>query len=435
LAAIHLVCDMLPKGRVSIFVLVAVFSTFLFLGYITPYLSSDVPSKGYSSSKLTSELVVSHVSATASDLKTAHPAEPSSYVLSQTSENPSYFISDTSEQPSDGATSESSTASISSKAATREIPNIVHFVHLVPPAVNGTSHSINFEFQQFIAIYSAYLYLKPDIIYIHTNANSKQIRAARHNSPNKWTSLIANIPKVTFSYEKPPYKTTSNKKIEKLAHQSDFVRTRVMKRLGGIYLDEDAYVIRDVVALRQAGFRNVVGKQTDSMIACGMWLSTPENHLITAYQALQDRTFNGGWTTHSVELLTRLVSEFVASDREVLILEQDALFPLSWKGSDLTCLYQVNNGTKVNETTTAQDTRFNITSYIDSFELWPAKTWERNWGHSYALHGYNSEIKNAKAGFGEFGGITLQYVLARNSNFARAVYPAVKHAMDNGFLQ
>jgi hypothetical protein len=51
-------------------------------------------------------------------------------------------------------------------------------------------------------------------------------------------------------------------------HQSDFVRTRVMKRLGGIYLDEDAYVVRDVVSLRQAGFRNVVGKQTDSMIAC-----------------------------------------------------------------------------------------------------------------------------------------------------------------------
>lgn len=36
--------------------------------------------------------------------------------------------------------------------------------------------------------------------------------------------------------------------------------------------------------------------------------------------------------------------------------------------------------------------------------------------------------------FGKFGGITLEYVLAQNNNFARAVYPAVKHALDNGII-
>ena len=36
--------------------------------------------------------------------------------------------------------------------------------------------------------------------------------------------------------------------------------------------------------------------------------------------------------------------------------------------------------------------------------------------------------------FGKFKDVTPEYVLAQNSNFARAVYPAVKHAMDNGVL-
>ena len=36
--------------------------------------------------------------------------------------------------------------------------------------------------------------------------------------------------------------------------------------------------------------------------------------------------------------------------------------------------------------------------------------------------------------FGGFEGITLEYVLKNNSNFARAVYPAVRHALDHGML-
>ena len=57
------------------------------------------------------------------------------------------------------------------------------------------------------------------------------------------------------------------------------------------------------------------------------------------------------------------------------------------------------------------------------------------------LHGWTSSIKNNFDGnentpelFDEYKGISLDYVLARNSNFARAVYPAVKDALDSGFL-
>ena len=57
------------------------------------------------------------------------------------------------------------------------------------------------------------------------------------------------------------------------------------------------------------------------------------------------------------------------------------------------------------------------------------------------LHGWTSSIKNNFDGdentpelFDEYKGISLEYILARNSNFARAVYPAVKDALYRGFL-
>ena len=59
---------------------------------------------------------------------------------------------------------------------------------------------------------------------------------------------------------------------------------------------------------------------------------------------------------------------------------------------------------------------------------------------SFVLHGWTSglrgELNDEQRAtiFGKFGGITLDYILARNSNFALALYPAVKHALDNGVL-
>lgn len=51
------------------------------------------------------------------------------------------------------------------------------------------------------------------------------------------------------------------------------------------------------------------------------------------------------------------------------------------------------------------------------------------WWHATLL-----STDESKEIFGAFDGISSEYVLAQNSNFARLVYPAVKHALDNGFL-
>ena len=140
-----------------------------------------------------------------------------------------------------------------------EIPNIVHFVHLVhDPSSNPT---FEFPFRQFIAIYSAWYYLQPKTIYIHTNVERHLIDETLKRSKSPYTRAITKLPNLKFSHQTPPDHTKAGVAIDKLPNQSDFVRTVVLSDLGGIYLDEDSYVLRDLSPFRAAGFDNVVGMQ------------------------------------------------------------------------------------------------------------------------------------------------------------------------------
>ena len=316
------------------------------------------------------------------------------------------------------------------------IPNIVHFVRLMP---SGTlAPSLEFSFLHFIAIYSALLYLDPDVIYIHTNVNDHAIIAAI-DSPNVYTRAIANLPRVKFNQEIPPNITTSGQKITALANQCDFVRTKMLNKHGGLYLDEDAYVLKNMTPLRQLGFQNVVGVQIDGKVCPAVMLAAqgPANIMMTAYQKLQDKVFDGGWETHSVNLLSSLTTAFSNRDNQVLTLDRDAFFSGSWQPLGLKWMYEIHNTIDHDLIMPNSDTR-NATSFIENFQ-WAPQTWVHDWRPSYVLHGWNSAIEKfakeqGRGIFREYGGITLDYVLSRSSNFAQAVYPAVRHALDHGIL-
>ena len=122
-----------------------------------------------------------------------------------------------------------------------------------------------------------------------------------------------------------------------------------------------------------------------------------------------------------------------------MIVPQNTFFPLSWQKSDLETLYQVHSD--AGELETNNRSPENLTDFTSHFHLWPPESWRRDWRLSYVLHGWTSAIKsnfdddeNTPELFGGHEGISLDYILARNSNFARAVYPAVKDALDRKFL-
>ena len=215
-----------------------------------------------------------------------------------------------------------------------------------------------------------------------------------------------------------------------------------MRRWGGIYLDTDAYVIRDLGPLRKAGFKNVVGRQIDKKVACGTFLSVPGSDLVTAYNMLQPLIYNGEWTPHSVDLMTVLAHDFSARDKEVLILEQEAFFPGGWGLEDLEKMYKVNMaeeqsvGNEIPPPDSSGGLRTHIEDYVEAFELKRREGWEYDWRQSYVIHGWGSGHygESFEKNFGKFKGITPEYVLSRTSNFGRAVYQAVAHAANEGII-
>ena len=322
------------------------------------------------------------------------------------------------------------------QSSTTTIPNIVHFVHLV-----GSERTLTLElpFRQFIAIYSAWYYLKPEKIFIHTDIEDDLLEYKIQNTKSPYTRAIAKLPGVQFKYHEAITKTTTGNTIHELPNQSDFVRTDVLEQYGGIYLDDDAYVLRDLAPLRNLPYQNIVGRQGGGQICPAVLLAAPHNKMMSAYHALQDSIFDGEWQTHATKLLTTLVRDFQDPDGQVLILDKETFFPLSWLHDDLVTLYGVNKESSL-EAVNNRPTE-NLAGFVEDFHLDGPETWKRDWRLSYVLHGWTTSLKRnlerleQEDVFGEFReGITLDYVLAGRSNFALAVRPAIRHAVDTGVL-
>ncbi|KAF6224288.1 hypothetical protein HO133_010863 [Letharia lupina] len=255
--------------------------------------------------------------------------------------------------------------------------------------------TFGFEFRHFIAIYSAWHFLKPETIYIHTNVVDDIVKKEIATAINPYMQAIGKISNLESVHSTPPTNTTTGKTVVALPNMSDFVRTDALVKYGGIFLNEDSYVLRDLKPLRGTGFENFIGRQMNGQICPAVLLSTRDNNFMKAYHALQDVIFDG----------------------------------------------QCNDVGKPAVNNHPID---NLTDFIENFQLIPPNTWQRDWRLSNTLHGWTSSLlggtqtllstDESKKIFGAFDGINFEYVQAQNSNFARAVYPAVKHALDNGFL-
>ena len=215
-----------------------------------------------------------------------------------------------------------------------EIPNIAHFVRQINRHHNGEPKPLRFEFRHFLAYYSAHHYLNPDEINIWSDVDAATIEEARLHG-DVFTKAVLRLPKMRFRFVDMPNTTATGFPIEKYAHKSDFVRTRVMAELGGQYFDDDSWVIRDLAPFRKAGFENVFGKEWGDDICQAMWMSTPNNPLMRAFERLQETEFNGEWVRASNILISNLVYDIqgYGHGRYALVLERNAFFPGECWGS------------------------------------------------------------------------------------------------------
>ncbi|KAL4889769.1 hypothetical protein BDV59DRAFT_195442 [Aspergillus ambiguus] len=324
----------------------------------------------------------------------------------------------------------SASAAVNTSVST--IPNQVHYVYILQdPGSNFT-----FQFKHFLSIYSVWYHWNPEAIYLHTNANESAIRNAREGKRGKWNYLIFNTPNLRLNYIEPPTVAGNGVSIDQMEHKSDFVRVSAVCDFGGIYIDWDAHPIRDIKYLRESGFNSVTGRQAGGEIMSGTFMGKKDALLLRTWKKEMHRVYDTGWTTHSNGAVTRLGQRLARIPGEVLIMEQDAFGPGSWTPPDNIILYGIHNETESNLNAIANST--SLPSYDEGLsDRWDRPqdfpSWEIDYSHTYILHAFNpARNGNPVEGFKH---ITPEYILARQSNFARALYPITKHMCEAGLLE
>lgn len=313
------------------------------------------------------------------------------------------------------------------------IPNIVHYIWLLAdPAV------FRLDFRVFLSVYSSHLFFSPDRIYFHTDAKPELWERAK-SSGDVWTRRVLNIPNVMPNYIENPRLTSKGVDIDTFGAKSDFIRADVLRKFGGIYLDVDAIPLRDVAPLRHSGFANVVGgavalapKHT-GYVNTGVWLAKPHSNLAEIFYEAMDAFYNGVWAI-SVGILTDLAYRLHAIPGEVLIVNPRAFAPVSWELADQEVLLKPHRTSGGGILSSWEGEPKELKNTCKDALAWVAEregggkleSWEMDFSSTYVLHAFDDEGNKIP---GWDGKITLKYILERESNYARAVYPAIAHAI------
>ncbi|KAG9253427.1 uncharacterized protein F5Z01DRAFT_657187 [Emericellopsis atlantica] len=316
----------------------------------------------------------------------------------------------------------------------RYIPNHVHFVFVL----SDPEKDFSFQFKHFLSMYAAWYYWKPDVIYLHTNADEQgqAITRAREGQSGKWNKLIFNMfDNLRINTVEAPTHTNTGKEIQGMEHRSDFVRVKQVHELGGVYIDFDVHALRDIRILRESGFKAIAGRQLGGQINSGIFMSVKGGKMVERWMHGMHTAYTGGWTTHSNEVITKFGQRLVREPGEMLIMERDAFAPGSWENDDTDKLFAPHDDVLSNFAN-ATDTS-PLPTYDEAFdERWETPgdfpDWARDWSSTYLLHAFTAARWGHKVP--NFEKITPLYVLERRSNFARAVYPVVRQMHEDGLF-
>ncbi|KAI1859372.1 hypothetical protein JX265_010375 [Neoarthrinium moseri] len=300
------------------------------------------------------------------------------------------------------------------------IPNIVHYTMMMRDELS----EFDINFVSFLSVYSALRMLKAPRIYIHTDFNETMIRQAREEG-SKWTrKLLNDFPEIIMNHV-PVITHANGKEITAVEHRSDMVRFNQIYDKGGLYLDFDVYALRDARVLREAGFNNVVGRQADGGLNNGCFMSRPKSALAYIMKRDQWTTFDGGWLTHSVVLLTQISERLVKSPGEVLILDQLAMAPWGWGDEDHKRMYLPHKDTVPQFPQVNDPTEDPMARWQDRVR---GNDWELDFSSTYFLHAFRPHGGSLPG----FDGVSVKYILERNSNFALATWHIVQIGLKEG---
>ncbi|RDA89136.1 hypothetical protein CP532_2198 [Ophiocordyceps camponoti-leonardi (nom. inval.)] len=287
----------------------------------------------------------------------------------------------------------------------QDIPDRAHFVYVV----EKEEADLVFSFSQALSVFAARYHWHPREIFLHTNVAERSIVRARQGLAGKWSRMILNVPEMTVVKVQLPMKAANGVPIRHMEHKSDFVRVQAVRDFGGVYLDFDAHVLRDIRPLLRMGFRAVGGRQVDGLVISGTFMASKGAKLVSRWYDEMHRVYDGAWITHSNKLITSIGQGLVSEAGQMLILDRAALAPGDWSKAQCTNLWQTHDSTSASDAAWLHD-------YSDTWVL-----------HAFSPHRFQWRIKG-------YSSITPRYVFANASNFARAVMPVARHMAEQGLV-
>jgi len=120
----------------------------------------------------------------------------------------------------------------------------------------------------------------------------------------------------------------------------------------------------------------------------------------------------------------------------VLILQPTAFAPTSWEFADQERLFKPHSETPAGKDVFEQPlgelkTCKDIFNWLEKKEKHKLEDWEMDFSSTYILHAFDDDISKIS---GWNHKRDLDYILARQSNYARAIYPAIAHAIKAGVI-
>ncbi|POS74040.1 hypothetical protein DHEL01_v207567 [Diaporthe helianthi] len=312
------------------------------------------------------------------------------------------------------------------------IPPIVHFVQLKKDEYS----SLHFSFESFLALYSAYLFIRPSVIYIHTDYTLKDITDAAHHGSSWTQKVLTAFPDVVRLNQVIAPAKANDLEIKRIEHRSDFVRLDQLTLHGGIYLDWDVLTLRSIDPLLESGFKAVLGRQSDATVMNGIILAARDSAVVRVMRRETPRRFTGEWVEHSVNLITEVAQALAAVPREVLIMDPGAYAPFTWTQESVNAALErhEDDAVAVRGLDSLVDRGLLVTG--DPVAVWERrqvrekKGWAHDYNDAFFFHNYFNDVENPRG----YNGVSVPYILARDSNYALAAWPIVVQGIMNGYI-
>ncbi|XP_025087379.1 uncharacterized protein LOC112560033 isoform X3 [Pomacea canaliculata] len=169
------------------------------------------------------------------------------------------------------------------------VPRIVHYVWF-------TNHSL--DVYTFISVLSAYRFLNPCLILVHADLLPTGVY---------WRALRLLVPLIVHVQRQPPARVFG-KLLGFVQHQADIARLEALREYGGIYLDADQIILKNLDKFRKMEF--VMGHESPKNLANSLLISAPHAKFIDVWYQ-HYRTYSAReWGIHSTFLPFALSRKF-----------------------------------------------------------------------------------------------------------------------------